>query len=151
MQNPCVEISDRSGCFGAVAGCGRLGVVVNGAESTSYGGFAVSAGSSSHAGPSVFYASDSCRLIDSRDVGTGSGWLGAGKTRSITAVGTCSIPADATALSVNVTAVLPTKPTHITLFPNGSSRPDASTLNPTPQVGVVANTTDVRLGNGKFS
>jgi hypothetical protein len=71
------------------------------------------------------------RILDSR-IGTGgyaSKW-GPGVARDLTLTG---VPADATAVVVNVTATNPTAATFVTLWPSGVARPDpASNLNVVP-------------------
>lgn len=73
-----------------------------------------------------------CRLFDSRDPnGTHGGpALTSNSVRNIAAVGYCSIPADATALAVNLTAVAAPANGWLTLYagPSGTSLPSASTL-----------------------
>jgi hypothetical protein len=58
------------------------------------------------------------------------------------AVGGLSVPADATAVILNVTAIAPTRPGWLTVWPSDRTRPAASTLNfapgtPTPNLAVV--------------
>jgi hypothetical protein len=59
--------------------------------------------------------------------------LGPDETATFAATGDngdCTgIPADAVALSMNVTGVAATDPTFLTVFPAGATRPDASSLN----------------------
>lgn len=59
------------------------------------------------------------------------------------------VPTDATSVTVNVTVVNPTALSFLTLFPAGSSRPTASTINFTAGE-VRANQTTVQLGAGGF-
>lgn len=77
-----------------------------------------------------------CRILDTRaDSRVGSiGALGADQTVSIDASGDsgeCFLPTDATALSLNVTAIGATLPTFVTVWPGGG-RPNASSMNPAP-------------------
>ena len=61
--------------------------------------------------------------------------------------GRCSLPQNATAVSVNITVAGPTTPGHLTVFPLGSALPLASTLNyATNQIR--ANNAIVPLGTG---
>ena len=92
-------------------------------------------------------------IFDSRDpVGTGAGNL-LTPQRVLTfplEVGGVSVPADATAVILNVTAVSPTRPGWLTVWPSDRSRPTASTLNfapgtPTPNMAVVPITTSRKL------
>lgn len=93
------------------------------------------------------------RILDSRPgeaalAGTDVAW-GPGETRTVSAAGIGAIPNDALGIVGNVTAVNSTEETFLTLFPTGSPRPLASTLNPTP-TGTVFNAATVRLGGGTF-
>jgi hypothetical protein len=80
-----------------------------------------------------------CRVIDTRpefNVGPKASPLGPGETHTVAAHGDngdCTgIPAEAVALSMNVTAVDATAPTFLTIWANGVPRPTTSSLNPTP-------------------
>ncbi len=91
------------------------------------------------------------RLLDTRD-GTrlGDGMVGAGESVLLPVAGRSGVPADATAVVVNVTATASTASSFITVHPSGSSRPLASTLNLAPG-STVANTTIAKLGpDGKL-
>ena len=67
------------------------------------------------------------RLLDTRGSG---GPLGAGATRNLTVAGvTPGAPAGATAVVLNVTATNTTASSYLTVYPAGSSRPLASSLN----------------------
>jgi hypothetical protein len=91
-----------------------------------------------------------CRVFDTR-VGTGAcagaptvpkSPIGAGKTLSVKVTGTAGVPANATAVVVNLTAVGATTPTWVGAFPTGSPRPTASNLNlsgpaATPNLAIV--------------
>jgi hypothetical protein len=55
--------------------------------------------------------------------------IGAGATRTLTLAGAYGIPAGASAVALNVTAVSPTANTYLTLWPSGSGRPATSSLN----------------------
>jgi hypothetical protein len=89
------------------------------------------------------------RLLDSRD-GTGgssTAWAG-GETRSlVVSGGTTTVPADATAVVLNVTAVNPSTGTHITVWPGGETMPLASNLN-LPARDVRPNLVVVKVGAG---
>ena len=83
-------------------------------------------------GPYLFYPLPPCRLIDTRNA---PGPLGAPKLtanvpRSIPATVACSIPTDAKALSVNVTAVTPPTTGALRLYPgNFSTAPNTNVLS----------------------
>lgn len=97
-----------------------------------------------------------CRLIDTRPgdsrVGSG-GAFGPGETRTLAARGTngnCTIPAAATGLSLNVTALKASRLTFLTIWPGGAL-PDASSLNPAPGEPPTPNAVSTPLsGNGSF-
>ena len=65
------------------------------------------------------------------DTGAGSGPLGNAATRVVTVGGLGGVPASGvTAVVVNVTGIVPSKDTYLTLFPDLSSNPGTSNLNP---------------------
>jgi hypothetical protein len=78
--------------------------------------------------PSSFYTVLPCRLVDTRRPAPGSP-LQAREDRTFDVVGSCGIPAEAEAVSLNVTATAPTAQGHLRLHPGGSAVPTASTLN----------------------
>ena len=88
------------------------------------------------------------RLVDSRD-GTGvpAGQLGAGASLTMPVGGVSPVPANAQSAIINVTSVQSTAPSYITVWPTGSTRPTASTLN--PLFGLpVPNLAYMKLGAG---
>ncbi|HLN80521.1 MAG TPA: hypothetical protein VK392_04950 [Thermoanaerobaculia bacterium] len=96
-----------------------------------------------------FYTVALCRAVDTRyPVGPfGGPALQADAIRNFTMTDRCSLPQSATAVSVNITVAGPTAPGYLTLFPEGSALPLASTLNyATNQVR--ANNAIVPLGAG---
>ena len=85
-----------------------------------------------------------CRLADTRAepdrVGT-EGTFAANTTKTFPAHdthGECTIPTEAVGLSLNVTAIGATQPTFLTIWPDGN-RPNASSLNPSPDEPPVPN------------
>jgi hypothetical protein len=91
-----------------------------------------------------------CRVMDTRpapdNVGPRTSPIGADETYSVPVLGVsgkCTLPADATGVVMNVTAVSPTAPSFLTVFPQGGDRPLASNLNyvagqsPTPNAVTV--------------
>jgi hypothetical protein len=80
------------------------------------------------------------RILDTRDATRGgvSAPLGRRRTVSQRVAGVGGVPADARAVAVNVTAVEPTAPGFLTLWPSGRTRPQASTVN-FPAGAVVGN------------
>jgi hypothetical protein len=79
------------------------------------------------------------------------GKLGAAQTLNLTVAGRGGVPADATAVVLNVTAVEPTAPTFLTLWPTTAARPLASNLNPTPGQPPTPNLVTVGVGGGSVS
>ncbi len=81
--------------------------------------------------PAGFYTVAPCRLVDTR--GPAGPWgapaLASGEVRVFEAGGRCGIPADATAVSVNLTVVNPAAPGHATLMQTGTAVPFTSNLN----------------------
>lgn len=100
-----------------------------------------------------------CRLFDTRpapdNIGPRSTPLGAGEThvQQVTgANGNCAIPADATAIALNATAVGATATSYLTFFPAGHALPLSSNLNVGPGRPPTPNKVDLRLsGDGKVA
>ncbi len=83
-------------------------------------------------GASAFHTVVPCRLADTRTAPGPSGGpaLAAGETRTLPIIGLCTIPTDASAVSVNLTAVQGTANGYLTLFAGDAPQaPLASTLN----------------------
>jgi hypothetical protein len=92
------------------------------------------------------------RLLDSRGDGQtadgqfrGDGAQPPGATLELRVAGRAGIPADASAVVLNVTVVSPAVPGFVTVHPRGSARPTASNLNHLPGA-VVANVVIARVG-----
>jgi hypothetical protein len=108
---------------------------------------------------SVFVPIVPCRLMDTRPapetVGARSTPIGANETHTISVLGAngnCSIPADATGLSMNVTAIGGTASSFLTVFPSGAAKPLASNLNWTAGQAPVPNAVTVDVpADGKVS
>jgi hypothetical protein len=83
------------------------------------------------------------RVLDTR---TGTGPVGAGQTVALDL--SARVPANATAVVLNVTAVAPTAATFVTVFPHGQARPVASNLNVVAG-DVRPNLVTVALGTGR--
>ncbi len=84
-------------------------------------------------GGSTYTAITPARVLDSRD-GTGgypTAWP-ANTARPLSVTGANGVPANATAVVLNVTATSPTAPGYLTIYPTGATRPVASNLNFTP-------------------
>lgn len=101
---------------------------------------------------SGFQPTSPTRLGDTRSaLGFAHSPVGAKTVEDLTVRGVNGVPADATAVALNVTVVGPTAASHLTVWPSGESPPLASNLNYTPGL-TVANQVIVKIGaNGKVS
>jgi hypothetical protein len=96
-----------------------------------------------------FNAMSPVRILDSRPSGPqvgpyGTPW-GAGTTRHVTVAGVGGVPANADAVVLNVTVTDTTQSSFLTIWPKGSDRPTASSLN--WQAGwTVPNAVTVKVG-----
>lgn len=123
------------------------------AVSLGAGGVAVTNAIVSTGERAVFIPIAPCRLFDLRPapdlVGPRSAPLGPGETFTQAVRGTngnCTIPADATAVSMNVTAVGGTAASFLTIWPSDvAPRPLASNLNWVPGSAPTPNKVDVKL------
>lgn len=75
--------------------------------------------------PLDFYTLPPCRLVDTR----GGSPLAAGIQATLPAAGSCGIPAEARALTVNVTVVDPSAAGDLVVFPSGAPPPPANTVS----------------------
>jgi hypothetical protein len=98
------------------------------------------------------------RLLDTRagsptvdGIAQGGGKLGSGASLDLPVAGRVGIPAEATAVVLNVTALDPSLATFLTVWPTGTARPLTSNLNPTPGQPPTPNLVTVGLGGGKVS
>ena len=83
-------------------------------------------------GPSIETTAPT-RVLDSRDgTGTLPSPFGPNETRRLGIAGVAGVESDATAVVLNVTSTRSTEPSFITVWPSGSDRPLASTLNTEP-------------------
>lgn len=82
-------------------------------------------------GPGGFYLLPPCRLASTR--GPAGAWgaprMASGEIRVFEAAGRCGIPADATALALNLTVIDPASLGHATLFETGAPKPTVSSIN----------------------
>ncbi len=69
------------------------------------------------------------RVADTR---TGGGALGGGQIRIVKVAGVNGVPADATAVALNLTSTGTTENTHVIAYPDPNRRPVSSNLNPEP-------------------
>lgn len=84
---------------------------------------------------SLFHPLAPCRLLDTRNAAGpfGGPALSAGETRSYAvAQGACGVPADATAVALNVTVAGPAAAGSLTLYPGNGSTPGTSTISFAP-------------------
>jgi hypothetical protein len=84
------------------------------------------------------------RLVYTRVSG---GPIGAGTSRCFQVAGNGGIPATATAVVLNVTAVSHTANGWLTLYPSGQAMPATSTLNFDAREFAIANNAVARLGS----
>jgi len=115
----------------AVAAVGGLQVIPWAAATTSSGDRA------------IFEPLTPARILDTR---TSADPIGAGGTRTLQVTGVGGVPADATGVVLNVTAVSPTTNGYLTVFPADAARPLASNLNFAARQ-TVPNSVTVRLGS----
>ena len=88
------------------------------------------------------------RLVDTRGVdGASATPLTAGESRLVEIAGLGGVPADATAVVMNVTAVRPTAAGHLDIYPAGSPRPTSSNVN-FPAGVTVPNLVTMPIGTG---
>ena len=116
-------------------------------------GSVLTTSASSPTAGSVFVPITSCRLLDTRpapdNIGPRATALGVDDTLEVAVRGSngnCTIPVDATAVSLNVTVVGPTSTSYLTVFPSDASpRPLVSSLNWTAGQAPTANAVTSRL------
>ena len=132
---------------------------VGAAVAVALGAGGVLTGSAASGTASLLVPITPCRLMDTRagtdNVGPRSTPIGADETYTPAVHGTngrCTIPATATAVSMNVTVVNPTAASFLTVFPPDGTRPLAASLNwvagqaPTPNAVTGTLSADGRLG-----
>ncbi|MEO1059132.1 MAG: hypothetical protein AAFY28_19655 [Actinomycetota bacterium] len=103
-------------------------------------------------GDTTFTPITPCRLFDDRPapdtVGPHNTPLTAGNDRTVQITGTtgdCTIPADATAIAMNVTIANPTDQSNLRVWPADQPKPTASNLNWLPDQSPTPNKVDVAL------
>ncbi|MFN8021820.1 MAG: hypothetical protein U0Q03_09865 [Acidimicrobiales bacterium] len=121
---------------GARAGRSRWAAIGAAVAVTLGAGGAITSLASTSPAPSVFVPMTPCRLLDTRagitNVGPRATPLGQGEiyvTPGRGQVGACTIPTTATALSMNVAIIDPSKPSYLTVYPGDAARPTAANLN----------------------
>jgi hypothetical protein len=93
------------------------------------------------------------RILDTRDDAVEAtdgpkGFVGAGGQITLQVTGRGGVPADATAVSMNLTATAATAAGFVTVWPTGEGIPEASNLNIERAGQTIANLSVVRLGSG---
>jgi hypothetical protein len=82
--------------------------------------------------PLKYFTISPCRLIDTRRPAStygGPALQGGGTQRAFPVGGQCGVPADASAISINMTVVLPTASGDLRAFPTGTPAPNSSVIN----------------------
>jgi uncharacterized protein (DUF1800 family) len=77
---------------------------------------------------SHFYTLPPCRAVDTRDVSLGGPAIGAGQSRTF-GFADCGVSPTARAVALNLTVTEATAGGHLTLYPEGSPKPLASSIN----------------------
>lgn len=92
-------------------------------------------------GPYSFYSLAPCRVIDTRGPAgpTGAPSLAANAVRSFPVLGACGLPADAKAVTFNITVTGPTDLGDLRVYPFGVTEPNASVINWVTSDFAVAN------------
>ncbi len=118
------------------------------------GYFAPAGGQGNGNNPSIFVPATPCRAVDTRETNAALGGplLAANTSRSFPIPSSsCSVPANVSAFSTNITAVPNGSLQYLTLWPTGQSQPEVSTLN-SFSGGIVSNAAIVPSGtNGAVS
>jgi hypothetical protein len=123
------------------------------------GGIGITHATTSSGERAIYTPINPCRLADVRPapntVGPRTAGLGPDETYTLDgwgAVGDCNLPTGTSGLALNVTAVDPTAPTFLRLWPADGTQPTTSNLNPTPGEPPTPNAVNVGLSAaGKFS
>lgn len=103
----------------------------------------------SNAGPSAYVPLTPVRLADTRPDGGVGGFSSLDPhTIRVVVAGRAGVPANASAVVVNITAVDTRAPGYVTAFPAGEPAPTASSLNVDRAGRVISNLATVRLGQG---
>ncbi len=105
-------------------------------------GVVVAGVSYAQSGPYQYFPLTPCRIVDTRNANgvNGGPVLGSGGQRDFAIRGNCGVPLTAKAITMNIVTVTPANGGYLTVWPSGTSRPLAATMN--------FAATDVALGNG---
>jgi hypothetical protein len=76
--------------------------------------------------PAKFFTVAPCRALDTRTTG---GAISCGTARDVVMAGTCGVPSDASAVSLNVTVTQPTAAGNVRVYATGAPAPTVSSLN----------------------
>jgi hypothetical protein len=100
----------------------------------------------------VFFAISPTRILDTRfGIGTTpAGPFGAGGTITLRVAGVGQVPANATGAAINVTVFGTSVESFLTVWPTGTSRPNASLVNPQPNL-VLSQGANLGLGGGQLN
>jgi len=102
--------------------------------------------------PTAYVPLPPTRILDTRpapeNVGGFVGPLETGTMHTFQVTGVAGVPANATAVVMNVTVDLTTGPSYLTVFPAGTTRPLASNLNWKAAKTTIPNLVTVKLGAG---
>ena len=102
-------------------------------------------GSVAQATTGRFVPAPAARILDTRTGFRSPGRLAAGQTLEVQVTGSdTGVPADASAVSINVTAINAATNSYVTVYPCSADRPLASTLNPSAG-GISSNSVIVGL------
>ena len=123
------------------------------------GGGIAMVSATSPAGAVTYVPITPCRVFDTRpdfNVGPKTSPVGPNEEHAVTATGAsgeCTqIPANATAVTMNLTAVGATLPTFLAVYATGATRPNSSTLNPQPGQPPLPNAVTTELSpDGEFT
>ncbi len=110
-------------------------------------------------GPYQYFPLTPCRSVDTRNANAVNGGpvMNAGGQRDFTIRGTCGVPTTAKAVTLNIAVVTPSFGGYLTVWPSGTSRPLAATINFAATdialangaiMGVSTNTQDLSVYNG---
>jgi hypothetical protein len=96
-------------------------------------------------GASVYFPVSPYRILDTRSGLGFSQRVGALQSFTLALTG---VPADATAVVLNLTVTSPAGPGFVTVYPTGTERPNASSINVDVAAQTIANVVTVQIGSG---
>jgi hypothetical protein len=96
------------------------------------------------------YSITPCRVVDTRNPAgpLGGPALSAGATRAFPLGGACNVPADAAAVSLNITVADATAPGSLTMYPGSGPAPGTNTITFVPGKNRANNVTMGLIGGG---